>query len=299
VNTSSLSIVMPAKNESASVGIVIDQLKNLLPDAEILVVDDGSDDNTAELAREAGAAVIRHPYSKGNGAAIKTGARAARGETIVFMDADGQHDPHDVPRLLDKMAEGYDLVVGSRKGRGAQASLARWGANLTYNLLASWMVGHKVEDLTSGMRAVKRADFLRILPLLPNGFSYPTTSTMAFYRAGHSVGFVPIEVGNRTEGSKSHIRLFHDGGRFLLIIFRVATLYSPLKLFVPLAAFFFMAGSLYFGYTKMSMGRFTNFGGVLFITSVLIFLIGLVSEQITTLLYASTERDQRDKTIDE
>lgn len=285
---------MPAKNESASVAAVVTGLKQQIPGAEILLVDDGSDDNTAELAQHAGARVIRHPYSKGNGAAIKSGARAATGEIIVFMDADGQHDPKDVPRLLEKISQGYDLVVGARSGRNGQANLARWGANLSYNLLASWMVGHKVPDLTSGMRAVRRELFLQILTLLPNGFSYPTTSTMAFYRAGHSVGFIPIDVANRTKGSKSHIRPLRDGGRFFLIIFRVATLYSPLKLFAPLAVFFFAAGSLYFTYTKLTAGRFTNFGGVLYITSVLVFLIGLVSEQITTLLHATTAREKQD-----
>lgn len=295
MNTHSLSIVMPAKNESASVGAVVAELKTLLPHAQILVIDDGSKDDTGELARKAGAKVIRHAYSKGNGAAIKSGVRAATEDIIVFMDADGQHNPADVPRLLKQINDGYDMVVGARTGRGGQASIARWGANMTYNLLASWMVGHKVADLTSGMRAVRRKPFMQILNLLPNGFSYPTTSTMAFYRAGHSVGFVPIEVGNRIKGSKSHIRVFRDGGRFFLIIFRVATLYSPLKIFAPLAAFFFLVGSLYFSYTKLTTGRFTNFGGVLYISSVLIFLIGLVSEQITTLLHVSTIKDRDEK----
>jgi glycosyltransferase involved in cell wall biosynthesis len=288
-----ICVVLPAKNEAQTIGAVVGELRAKLPGAGIIVVNDGSTDETAEHASKAGAQVITHAYSKGNGASIKTGARAATGEIIVFMDADGQHSAKDVPRLLEKISQGYDLVVGARTGRSGQATLARWGANLSYNLLASWMVGHKIPDLTSGMRAVRRDLFLQILTLLPNGFSYPTTSTMAFYRAGHSVGFVPIEVTNRAKGSKSHIRPFRDGGRFFLIIFRVATLYSPLKLFAPLAAFFFMAGSLYFTYTKLSTGRFTNFGGVLFITSVLVFLIGLVSEQITTLLHASTTNDKR------
>lgn len=296
MNSASLSIVLPAKNEAATVGPVVSKLRALFPAAQIVLVDDGSTDNTGELAQQAGAQVIRNPYSKGNGAAIKTGARAATGDVIVFMDADGQHDPAEVPRLLEKIDQGYDLVIGARSGRTGQASMARWGANASYNLLATWMVGHKVLDLTSGMRAARRELFLQVLPLLPNGFSYPTTSTMAFYRAGYNVCFVPITVGERHKDSNSHIRLFRDGGRFLLIIFRVATLYSPLKLFVPLSIFFFMVGSLYFTYTKLTTGQFTNFGGVLFTTAVVVFLIGLVSEQITALLHldAAREHDNAD-----
>jgi glycosyltransferase involved in cell wall biosynthesis len=286
-----ISVVLPAKNEAGTIGNVLNGLRTLLPGAELIVVDDGSTDDTADCASGVNTRVITHPYSKGNGAAIKTGVHAAKGDIVVFMDADGQHDPAQVSCLLKKFSEGYDLVIGARSGVGSQSSLARWGANKIYNMLASWLVGRAILDLTSGMRAVRRSLFIRILHLLPNGFSYPTTSTMAFYRAGYSVAFVPITVTARTKDSKSHIRLFRDGGRFLLIIFKVATLYSPLKVFVPLSAFFLMTGSLYFTYTKLTTGHFTNFGGVLFITSVLIFLIGLVSEQITSLVYSSTNQE--------
>ena len=285
----SISVVIPAKNESAAIANVVKNIISQLSDAEVIVVDDGSTDNTAALAKSAGAKVISHPYSKGNGAAIKTGARNAGGELIVFMDGDGQHDAKDIERLLAKMDEGHDMVVGARQGLKSQASLARGGANIVYNRLASWMVGRKVEDLTSGFRVVDATKFREFINLLPNGFSYPTTSTMAFFRAGYSVAYIPILAGER-EGS-SHINVFKDGLRFLLIIFKVGTLYSPLKLFFPVSASFFLLGFSNYLYTYLSDGRFTNMSMLMMVTSVLVFLIGLVSEQITALLFMSHKED--------
>lgn len=278
-----LSIVIPAKNEAKGLAALLPELIAAYPDAELIVVDDGSTDETAELAARAGATVISQPYSKGNGAAIKTGARAARGEFILFMDGDGQHQVSDVARLLQELDRGYDLVVGSRQGLEGQASVARWGANTFYNWFSSWMVGHRIYDLTSGMRAVNRKKFLSFLYLLPNGFSYPTTSTMAFYRAGYSVCYVPIDCQQR-EGS-SHVNVLRDGIRFLLIIFKIGTLYSPLKLFFPISVSIFGTGLLYYGYTLVTAGRFTNMSLLLFVSSVIVFLIGLMSEQISNLMY--------------
>ncbi len=279
---SSVSIVLPAKNEAKAIGPVVASICELLPHAEVIVVDDGSEDDTADLAKAAGAKVISHQYSKGNGAAIKSGARSATGDVIVFMDADGQHKPEDVPRLLEKIAEGYDLVVGARIS-GSQASVGRGLANRFYNRFASFMTGHKVEDLTSGFRAVRRKMFLEFLYLLPNGFSYPTTSTMAFFRAGYSVTYVPITALAR-KGS-SHIKLLQDGIRFLLIIFKIGTLYSPLKLFFPISLVGFLIGIGYYMYTFIVDDRFTNMSALMLTTAVLVFLMGLVSEQITQLMY--------------
>ncbi len=277
-----VSIVMPAKNESGIVGHVIAQLKELLPDAEVIVVNDGSSDNTEECASRAGAKVINHPYSKGNGAAIKTGARAATGEVIVFMDADGQHSPNDISRLLENIRLGHDMVVGARQ-KGSQASVGRSLANGLYNCLASWMTGHRVEDLTSGFRAVRAHKFREFIYLLPNGFSYPTTSTMAFFRAGYSVCYVPIHAAKRT--GRSHIHLLRDGTRFLLIIFKIGTLFSPLKIFAPVAACMFILASSWYGWTWWQHGRFTNMSALLYTGSVMVFLMGLISEQITALMY--------------
>jgi glycosyltransferase involved in cell wall biosynthesis len=279
----SVSIIIPAKNEAEGLAGFLPELRTAYPEAELIVVNDGSTDDTAAVAEQAGARVESHPYSKGNGAAIKSGARAANGEVLLFMDGDGQHQVRDVARLLLKIEEGFDLVVGARQGGEGQASLARWGANSIYNMFASWMVGHDIPDLTSGMRAVRRDKFLSFLYLLPNGFSYPTTSTMAFYRAGYSVAFVPIDCLQRV--GKSHIKLWRDGTRFLLIIFKIGTLYSPLKLFFPISAGIFLAGLSYYAYTYFSMGRFTNMSLLLFVSSVIVFLIGLISEQISNLTY--------------
>ena len=278
-----LSIILPAKNEAEGLRGTLPALRVAYPDAEIIVVDDGSTDDTARVAREAGASVLSSPYSMGNGAAIKRGARAARGEILVFMDADGQHGAAHVRALLDKLREGYDMVVGARD-RSGQANLHRGLANGFYNRLASWMTGHRIADLTSGFRAVRADKFREFLHLLPNGFSYPTTSTMAFFRSAYPVAYVPIPVAKRV-GNGSHIRPFKDGVRFLLIIFKIASLYSPLKLVAPTAAAFFLAALGWYGYTFAMQGRLTNMSTLLFSAAVIIFLIGLISEQITNLTY--------------
>jgi len=284
----SVSVVIPAKNESLAIGNVVSQVLQVMPSAEVIVVDDGSTDATALLAAESGARVVSHPYSKGNGAAIKSGARAATGDVIVFMDGDGQHDAKDILKLLVKIKQGYDLVVGARDKK-SQASFGRLLANTFYNKFSSWIVGRKIEDLTSGFRAVNRQKFLKFLYLLPNGFSYPTTSTMAFFRAGFSVCYVPIVAAERQ--GESHIRIWKDGIRFLLIIFKVGTLYSPLKLFAPMAASFFSVGLGYYVYTYSEFGRFTNMSALLFIAGLLFFFLGLISEQISNLQYMRQDDD--------
>lgn len=282
ISLSDVSIVIPAKNEALGLNEFLPRLVEIAKGSEIILVNDGSTDNTADIAAQYGLKVVSHPYSKGNGAAIKTGARAATGEVVVFMDGDGQHNPEDIPRLLEQMNSGYDMVVGARNN-ASQASFSRFAGNKLYNRLATFMVDRKVEDLTSGFRAVDRKKFIEFLYLLPNGFSYPTTITMSFFRAGYSVSYLPI-VANKREGS-SHISLVRDGIKFLLIIFKVGTLYSPLKIFFPMASFFLLSGIFYYLYTLISFGRFTNMSMLLLVTSVIIFLIGLVSEQITSLMY--------------
>ena len=288
--THRISIVIPAKNDVDGLTKIIPDLKRYQPDSEIIIIDDGSIDTTAELCNQHNILAIKRPYSMGNGAAIKTGARKATGDTIVFMDADGQHNPEDIKKLLDKMDQGFDMVVGARSS-ASQASVGRLCANTFYNWFATLMVGQKVEDLTSGLRVVKAKYFREFLYLLPNGFSYPTTCTMAFFRSGYTVGYVPIETNERI--GKSHIKLLKDGVRFLLILFKIGTLYSPLKIFFPLSLLSFLTGLAYYLYTYITMDRFTNMSALLFTTSITIFLMGLISEQSTLLLYQrSSSKDE-------
>ena len=281
-----LSIILPAKNESAALAGLLPRLRAEQPAAEIIVINDGSTDNTAEVCAANGVKVLTQPYSMGNGAAIKRGARSAAGDVLVFMDGDGQHDPAEIQRLLARLDEGYDMVVGAR-GADGQANLHRSIANVVYNWLASRMTGFDVKDLTSGFRGVRAAKFKEFLHLLPNGFSYPTTCTMAFFRSAYAVAYEPIPVHKRV-GTSSHIRPLKDGIRFLLIIFKIATLYSPLKLFAPAGAMFFLLGLGYYLYTYLAVHRLTNMSVLLFSASVIVFLIGLVSEQITALTYKRT-----------
>jgi len=277
-----LSIILPAKNEGPALKDLLPRLREAQPEAEIIVVDDGSTDDTRDICATAGVQCLSSPYSMGNGAAIKRGARAATGDVLVFMDGDGQHDPADIARLLAKLAEGFDMVVGARDW-SSQAGVGRGVANTIYNWLATRMTGHQVMDLTSGYRAVRAGKFREFLHLLPNGFSYPTTSTMAFFRSAYPVAYVPIKAGQRV--GKSHIKPLKDGIRFLLIIFKIATLYSPLKLFAPASAMFFLLGTANYLRTFIAYGRLTNGSTLMWSAAVIVFLIGLVSEQITSLTY--------------
>lgn len=278
----SLSIILPAKNEAPALAKLLPQLRASQPTAEIVVVDDGSTDDTRAVCASNNVQCLSSPYSMGNGAAIKRGARVATGDVLVFMDGDGQHDPADVLRLTEKLSQGYDMAVGARDW-GSQAGVGRGVANTLYNWLATRMTGHVVADLTSGFRAVKADRFQEFLYLLPNGFSYPTTSTMAFFRSAYPVAYVPIKAAQRV--GKSHIKPLRDGLRFLLIIFKIATLYSPLKLFVPTSAVFFLLGCANYAWTYLREGRLTNMSTLMWSAAVIVFLIGLVSEQITALTY--------------
>lgn len=283
-----VSVVIPARNEALSLQKLLPELSAVLaPGTEVIVVNDGSTDNTQEVCLAHGVRVLTHPNARGNGAAIKTGARAASGSVIVFMDADGQHQPKDIAVLLDKLSQGYDMVVGARQ-TGSHAGAHRAVANDAFSKLATWMVQQTVEDLTSGFRAVRARHFRQFLYLLPNGFSYPTTITMSFFRAGHGVAYIPIHAPKRTAG-KSHISLLRDGMRFLLIIFKIGTLYSPLKLFLPISLAFFSTALGYYLYTYFTQHRFSNMSVLLFTTAVLVFLIGLISEQITMLIYKDSD----------
>ncbi len=282
------SLVIPARNEAAGLAELIPGLRARLPQgAEIIVVDDGSDDDTASVCAGHGVRVVTHPYPKGNGAAIKTGARAAKGDILIFMDADGQHKPEDIPHLLERFSQGYDMVVGARQS-GSQAGIHRAAANDVFSRFASWMVMQPINDLTSGFRVVRACRFRQFLYLLPNGFSYPTTITMSFFRAGYSVAYVPIH-SPRRNGGTSHIHPLRDGLRFLLIIIKIGTLFSPQKLFLPVSAGFFVTGLVYYVYTYLTSGRFTNMSALLFISAVFTFLIGIVSEQISALHYKNID----------
>jgi len=280
-----ISIVIPAKNEADNLDKLIPKLKALHPDIPVNIINDGSTDSTIDICRQHQANVFSHPYSKGNGAAIKTGAREVKSDILIFMDADGQHKPKDISRLLEKLESGYDMVIGARHS-SSQASLLRKIGNSFYNKLASFMTGHKIEDLTSGFRAVRREKFIRFLYLLPNGFSYPTTSTMAFFRSGFSVAYISIIAAQRD--GKSHISLLKDGLKFFTIILKVGALFSPMRLFLPISAVLFSTGLSYYAYTFFTSERFTNMSALLFTSSLIIFLMGILSEQISALHYKET-----------
>lgn len=284
-----LTIIMPAHNEAGRVGAVVQEVRQRYPQAEVLVVDDASSDATAEEAAAAGAHVLRHPYNKGNGAAVKTGLRHARGRLVLLMDADGQHDPADIAHLLAPLGE-YDLVVGARDP-ASQASFLRRLGNGAFNRLATYLTGRPIPDLTSGFRAARREPMLEFIHLFPNGYSYPTTSTLAFLKAGYSVAFVPIQSARR-EGGKSGVRLLRDGLRFVLIILRIITLFTPLRVFLPVSLGLFLLSCLSAGYTMLSEARLhiPNSAVLLFTMAVIVFLIGLVSEQIALLRFGGREQ---------
>src|SRR6266850_7019901 len=280
-DASETSVVIPAFNEAESIGEVVRYLAATAPWREILVVDDGSSDDTGTRAAAAGARVLRHPYNKGNGAAVKTGIREATGAYILIADGDGQHRPADAARLVSHLGS-YDLVVGARS-RDTQASVSRRAGNATLNAIASFLTEQRIPDLTSGFRAARREPLLEFLHLLPNGFSTPTTTTLAFIKAGYSVRFEPVEARQRQGTSK--IRLGADGVSFLLILLKVITIYSPLRIFLPISGAAFLIGAAYAVWTIVTQSHVTNSSVLLILLSVVIFLVGLVSEQISSLRF--------------
>lgn len=274
-----VSVVIPAMNEAGAIASVVRELTAAASWCEILVVDDGSSDDTAAQAEAAGARVIRHPYNMGNGAAVKTGIRAARGEVVLIIDGDGQHQPADALRLIDLVGT-YDLVVGARSST-TQAGVRRRVGNQVLNRLASYLTEFDIPDLTSGFRTARTSRFREFLHLLPNGFSTPTTTTLSFLRAGYSVRFVPVDA--RTRVGTSKIRLTRDGPKFLLIMLRVMTIFSPLRVFLPIAAVSFVLGAAYAAWTIATRSDVTDSAVLLIILSVIVVLVGLVSEQISAL----------------
>ena len=278
----SISIIIPSYNEEQTIQRLIENIKELgLNNAEIIVIDDGSTDGTFERASGCGVRVIRHPYNKGNGAAIKTGIRNATGDILVMMDSDGQHNPNDILCLLDDI-DRYDMVIGARS-RSNFSFNHRDIANHIYNLFATYLAGMKIHDLTSGFRAIKKEVAQVFITMLPNGFSYPTTLTLGLIKSGYSIKFVPIKANKRVGNSK--IKLFRDGIGFILTITKIGSLYSPLRVFLPVSFVFFLLGLIYYAYTFFTQQRFTNMAALLISTSVIIFMMGFVAEQIAQLRY--------------
>jgi glycosyltransferase involved in cell wall biosynthesis len=284
-----VSIIIPAYNEAQAIGEVVTRITQLYPDFEVIVVNDGSIDDTADVAKAAGALVYSHPQNIGNGAAIKSAIRFASGKILVFMDGDGQHRPEDIEEMLTYFPD-YDMVVGARS-KNHQASWGRALANRIYNWLASYVAKFPIQDLTSGFRAVKSEIAHNFLYLLPNTYSYPTTITLGVLRSGRSVKYIPIHIENRKKG-KSKIKLFRDGIKFFLIIAKICTLYSPFRIFLPVSLAMLILGLSYYAFTFVTQHRFTNMSALLLTTSVLIFMLGLVSEQICQMRFERSEGDR-------
>src|SRR3990170_185237 len=290
MNEQKISVVLPAFREERVIGAVIQGVRSVMGSGcEIIVVDDGSPDNTGKAAEEAGARVLRHPYNMGNGAAVKSGIRAATGDVIVMMDSDGQHKPEDIPRLLEQVGI-FDMVIGART-KASETSVHRDVANAIYNRFATYLTKKEILDLTSGFRAIKADIAKRFVYLLPNTFSYPTTLTLSLIRSGHSVEFIPI-VARKREG-KSKIKLFKDGIRFLLIMLKIATLYSPFRVFLPVSAGFITSGIGYYVYTFITTHRFTNMSALLISNGIIIFMMTLIAEQIAQLRLDRTEEPEQ------
>ena len=289
MSESQVSIIIPAYNEAEVIGDMVRKVAKLFPHIEIIVINDGSQDDTGVIAKEAGAIVYSHPYNMGNGAAIKSGIRIASGEILIFMDGDGQHSPEDMEKMLEYFPA-YDMVVGARP-KGHYMSGVRGFGNSIFNRLGSYVTKFPIQDLTSGFRAIKSDIARDLLYLLPNTYSYPTTLTLGVLRNGRSVKYVSIDIQARKEG-KSQIRILRDGIRFFMIITKICALYSPFRIFLPVSFLMFLLGFFYYLYTYITQNRFTNMSALLLTTSVIIFMMGLISEQISQMRFERSEGDR-------
>ena len=289
MSNQNVTVIIPAFNEAGSIGNIVSEIISLYPDFEVIVINDGSVDETATEAEKAGATVYSHPYNVGNGAAVKSGIRVASGDIVVFMDGDGQHNPRDIAALLKYLPD-YDLVVGERSAAD-QASIGRAVGNKLYNWFASYVAKFSIKDLTSGFRAIKLSVARNFLYLLPNTYSYPTTLTLGVLRSGMSVKYVPIKIRKRKTGS-SNIKIVADGIRFFIIITKICTLYSPMRVFLPVSLAMLGSGFLNYLYTYIAQGRFTNMSVFLFVAAVIIFMMSLISEQICQMRFERRGADR-------
>jgi glycosyltransferase involved in cell wall biosynthesis len=289
MNAEKVSVIIPVYNEGKTIADLVAKVKSCHPDFEIIVIDDGSSDNTADAAQKAGARVYSHPYNIGNGAAVKSGIRVAAGDIFVFLDGDGQHDPEDITELLRYFPQ-YDMVVGARS-MSDQASLGRALGNKAYNWFASYVAKFPIKDLTSGFRAVKSNIAKSFVYLLPNTYSYPATITLGALRGGMSVKYVPIKIRKRKTG-KSNIKLIHDGVRFFMIITRICTLYSPMRVFLPVSFTMFSLGVINYLYTYITRSQFTNMSVFMFVAAIIVFMMSLISEQICQMRFERRGADR-------
>ena len=289
MSETTVSVIIPAYNEGDIIADIVQRVRSLHPDYDVIVVNDGSTDDTAAEAQKAGAEVYSHPYNIGNGAAIKSGIRVATGDILVFMDGDGQHNPEDIAGLLEYFPE-FDMVVGARS-ISDQASLGRALGNKIYNWFASYVAKFSIKDLTSGFRAVKSKVARNFLYLLPNTYSYPTTLTLGVLRSGMSLKYVPIKIRKRKTG-KSNIKMVHDGVRFFMIITRICTLYSPMRVFLPVSFVMFLLGAVNYIYTFVTRSRFTNMSVFLFVAAIIVFMMSLISEQICQMRFERRGADR-------
>ncbi len=290
-----LSVIIPVYNERENIANflteVIEYCKNFSFPYEIIVVNDGSSDGTAEILsdfKDEHIKIIHHKHNIGNGGAVKTGIRNARGDYVIMIDGDGQHYPEDIGRILEKLEEGYHLVVGARDKK-SQASFFRALGNAVYNKLASYVADFEIKDLTSGLRGAKRRVILKFLYMFPNGFSYPSTSTLAFLKAGYSLTYIPIKTRKRK--GKSKIKLLKDGLKFFNIIAKITTLFSPMRIFFPVSLILFISAIVHFLYRFFVSGKYTLFTGILVLASIFTLLMGLISEQVSTLYYKDIDTD--------
>jgi glycosyltransferase involved in cell wall biosynthesis len=291
MNNKKVTVIIPAYNEAGMIGNIVSEIKSLYPDFEVIVINDGSVDDTATEAQKAGATVFSHPYNIGNGAAIKSGIRVATGDILIFMDGDGQHNPQDIAKLLDYIPV-FDMAVGARS-TGDQTSMGRALGNKLYNWFASYVAKFSIKDLTSGFRAIKSTVARNFLYLLPNTYSYPTTLTLGVLRSGMSVKYIPIKTRKRKTG-RSNIKIVADGVRFFIIITKICTLYSPMRVFLPVSITMFLMGVANYLYTYIVGNRFTNMSVFLFVAAVIIFMMSLISEQICQMRF---ERRGADRSI--
>lgn len=275
----SVSIVIPAYQERAAIGDVVSAVLKVVAslscEYEVIVVDDGSTDGTGDAARKAGAHVLVHPYNKGYGASLKTGIRFASNRTVIFLDADGQHDPDDIPRLLAGRT-GFDMVVGARKGM-AGSPLWRQPGKLFLKWLVNNLTGHSIPDFNSGYRALDREMALRFLPIMPDGFSFSTTSTIAAFKGGYLVQYLPIQVAKRIGTSTVTAA---DGFRTIMLIIRLVTLFAPLRVFLPISAVTFLIGLIFTVYGYVHTGEASVKGLISLLAAVQFFLFGVMVDQV-------------------